>query len=156
MSSKSAPPRQAVINNKRARYDYAFDEELEAGIILSGTEVKSLRRGKASLNAAYAGVFQGEIWLYGLQIQEYEQAGKHLQHDPDRPKKLLLHKKEVSKLIGALQDKGNSLVPIKVYFNSKGIAKVLVGLGKGKKLHDKRQTIKDRDWKRQQERLMKG
>lgn len=145
-----------IAENKRARYEYEIEETFEAGIVLAGTEVKSLRMGQGSINEAHAAEKGGEIWLMNAHIPEYNQAGRHLQHSPRRLRKLLLKRREVNKLIGSVQRQGYTLVPLKLFFNEKGLAKVLIGLGKGKKVHDKRQTMKDRDWGRQKQRLLKG
>ena len=147
--------KQIVANNKRARFDYFIEESFEAGIMLKGTEVKALRAGKVSLNECYAGEHQGEIYLYNLYIPDYGQAGSHLQHEHKRPKKLLLNKREINKITGGLAAKGMTLVPVSLYFNKRGLAKLEIGLAKGKKLHDKRQTKKDRDWKRDKARLLR-
>ena len=141
--------------NRRARFDYFIIEEMEAGIILSGSEVKSLRAGRASINETYAGEMNGEIFLFNANIPVYEQANQ-FNHEPKRPRKLLLHKRQVNKLIGAIQRKGMTLVALSVYFNDKGRAKVQLGLAKGKNVVDKRETIKERDWNREKSRLLKG
>lgn len=144
-----------VAENRRARFDYEIEETFEAGIMLAGTEVKSLRLGQASITEAYVGPKNGAIVVFNANIPEYQQAGKHLQHEPQRERKLLLHKREVDKLIGSSQRDGYTIVALKLYFNDKGLAKLLIGLGRGKKDHDKRQSIKDRDWKRDQSRIMR-
>lgn len=146
---------QTVADNKRARFDYALEETFEAGIALVGTEVKSLRLGQASINEAYVGPKGGEIILFNAHIPEYQQAGKHLQHEPKRERKLLLHKREMNKLMGAVQRSGYTIVPVRLYFNKKGMAKIEIALGKGKKEHDKRDTIKERDWNKQKARIMR-
>lgn len=143
-----------VAQNRRARRDYIIEETLEAGIVLQGTEVKSLRAGKASLGEAYAGPKDGDIYLINCTIQEYPNAGK-FNHEPRRPKKLLLHKRERDRLLGAVKREGVTLVPLKIYFNRRGIAKLEIGLAKGRKQHDKRQLEKSRDWQRQKARLMR-
>ncbi len=144
-----------IAENRRARYEYHIEETFEAGIALVGTEVKSMRLGQASINEAYAGEKNGEMWLFNTHVGEYMQAGTHLQHEPRRIRKLLLKKKEVDKLMGAASKEGYTIVPLKLYFNDRGIAKLLIGLGKGKQLHDKRETSKQRDWNRQKQRIMK-
>jgi len=144
-----------VAQNRRARRDYIIEETLEAGIVLQGTEVKSLRAGKASLGEAYAGPKDGDIYLINCTIQEYPNAGK-FNHEPRRPKKLLLHKRERDRLLGAVKREGVTLVPLKIYFNRRGIAKLEIGLAKGRKQHDKRQLEKSRDWQRQKARLMRN
>lgn len=146
---------QTVAENKRARFDYILEDKFEAGIALTGTEVKSLRLGQASINECYVGPKHGDIVLFNAHIPEYQQAGKHLQHDPKRERKLLLHKKEIDKLIGSVQRAGYTIVPVRLYFNNKGMAKIEIALGKGKKEHDKRETVKERDWNKQKARLMR-
>lgn len=143
-----------VAVNRRARYDYAIEEEFEAGLMLTGTEVKSLRSGSVNLSDAYAGPKGGGVHLYNLHIGEYSNAPNRDQHEPKRIRKLLLHKREVDRLVGAIQRDGMTLVPLRLYFNNRGIAKMALGLGKGKKAQDKRQDIKDRDWKRQKAQLL--
>jgi SsrA-binding protein len=143
-----------VAENRKARFNYEIGDTLEAGIALSGSEVKSLRSGKANIGDAYASDEGGELYLLNAHIAEYSQAGR-ANHEPMRPRKLLLHRKEIGKLAGAIQREGMTVVPLKLYFNQRGIAKVLLGLAKGKKLHDKRDTEKRRDWDRQKGRLMR-
>lgn len=133
-----------MINNRKAYYNYTIEEEFEAGIILEGSEVKSIRQGKATINEAYIAEIAGELFLTNCHISEYKGANR-FNHEPTRNRKLLLHKKQISKIIGKMQIKGYSLIPLKVFFNKKNFAKILIGLGKGKKLHDKRETIKKRD-----------
>lgn len=144
-----------VAQNRKARYDYAITETLEAGIALAGTEVKSLRQGHASIAEAYADVKGGEVYLLNAHIPEYESA-KHFGHEPRRPRKLLLHRREISKLMGAVRRKGMTLVPLSIYFNLRGYAKVNLALGAGKRKVDKRAAVKDQEWKRQKERLLRG
>ncbi|MCB9965777.1 MAG: SsrA-binding protein SmpB [Rhodospirillales bacterium] len=144
-----------IAENRRARYEYYIEQTFEAGIILTGTEIKSLRMGQASINEAHAGEKNGELWLFNTHIAEYMQAGRHLQHEPRRRRKLLLKRKEINKLSGAVAKEGYTLVPLKLYFDERGLAKLSLGLGKGKKLHDKRDTEKERDWNRQKQRIMK-
>ena len=143
-----------VAENRKARFNYEISDTLEAGIALSGSEVKSLRSGKANIADAYASDEGGELYLLNAHIAEYSQAGR-ANLEPTRPRKLLLHRKEIGKLAGAIQREGMTVVPLKLYFNQRGIAKVLLGLAKGKKLHDKRDTEKRRDWDRQKGRLMR-
>lgn len=147
---------KTVAENKRGRFDYAIEEKFEAGIMLVGTEVKSLRLGQASIKEAYVGPKDGEIWLINANIPEYQQSSTHLQHEPQRPRKLLLHKRQVDRLLGAVSREGYTIIPLRLYFNGRGLAKVEIGLGKGKKLHDKRETEKKRDWNKQKQRLLKG
>lgn len=144
-----------TIQNRRARFDYSIGDEVEAGIVLVGTEVKSLRKGECNLNDSFAGEFGGEIWLYNSYIAEYA-GGNRFNHETRRPRKLLLSSKEIKKLMGRIKTKGVTLVPLSVYFNSRGFAKVKLGLATGKKQHEKRDTIKDREWERQKSRLMKN
>lgn len=146
---------QVVADNKNARFSYELHDSFEAGIILKGTEVKSLRLGQCSIKESYVGPKDGEIWLFNANIPEYSQAGPHLQHDPKRARKLLLHKREVNKLMGSVNKEGMSIVATKLYFDKRGRAKLEIALAKGKKSHDKRETIKSRDWNRQKQRLLK-
>ena len=143
-----------VAENRKARFNYEIGDTLEAGIALTGSEVKSLRSGRANIADSYATDDGGELYLINAHIAEYTQAGR-TNHAPTRPRKLLLHRKEIGKLAGAIQREGMTVVPLKMYFNARGIAKVELGLAKGKKLHDKRETEKKRDWERQKGRLMR-
>jgi SsrA-binding protein len=143
-----------VAQNRRARHDYQIEETFEAGIALVGTEVKSLRQGHASINEAYAGNKDGELVLFNTHIPEYG-AAKHFSHEPRRPRKLLMHRREIGKLIGAVRRGGMTLVPLSIYFNKRGVAKVALALGRGKRSVDKRETVKERDWKRQKARLIR-
>ncbi len=145
---------KTVAQNRRARFDYFIEDVMEAGIMLTGTEVKSLRSGAASINESYADVREGNIYLINAHIPEYTRAHVKLQHEVRRPRKLLLHKRQLEKLIGAVQRKGTTLVPLSVYFNDRGIAKVELGIATGKKQHDKREAQKDRDWQREKSRIM--
>lgn len=147
---------ETVAENRRARYEYFVEETVEAGIVLKGTELKSLRLGQCSINEAYAGPKGGEIFLFNANIPEYQAAGQHLQHAPKAARKLLLHKKQINHLMGSVTREGYTLVPLKLYFNDRGRAKLLIGLGKGKKMHDKRETEKKRDWNKQKSRIMKA
>lgn len=144
-----------VAENRRARFDYEILETFEAGIMLSGTEVKSLRLGQCSLVESYVGPKKGEIWLWNANIPEYQQAGPKMQHEPQRPRKLLLHKKEVNRLLGAVNREGQTIVALKIYFNKRGMAKVEIALARGKKQHDKRDTEKKRDWDKQKGRILR-
>ncbi len=143
-----------VAENRKARFNYDIEEKLEAGIVLTGSEVKSLRSGKANITESYASTEDGELYLINAHIAEYTQAGR-ANHEPTRRRKLLVHRRELGRLIGAIQRQGMTLVPLRMYFNARGIAKVQLGLAKGKKLHDKRETEKKRDWDRQKGRLMR-
>ena len=143
-----------VAENRRARYDYEILDTLEAGIMLTGTEVKSLRTGKAQITESYASPERGELWLINAHIPEYLQANR-FNHEEKRPRKLLVSKKQLSKLSQDVERAGNTIVPLKLYFNEHGKAKLLIGVGKGKKSFDKRATERDRDWNRDKARLMK-
>ena len=147
--------RKIAADNRKARFNYEIGEVFEAGIALTGSEVKSLRSGKATIAESYADARDGEIWLVNSNIPEYRQANR-LNHTPKRPRKLLLHKRQINKLIGAVEREGMTLVPLKLYFNDKGRAKVELALAKGKKLHDKRETEKKRDWAREKGRLLRA
>lgn len=152
-----APKRESgklVAENRRARYNYEIEDTIEAGIILTGSEVKSLRVGKANIAESYASNEDGELYLINAHIDEYPGAAR-FGHEPTRHRKLLLHKKEMARLLEAVQRQGMALVPLRLYFNARGIAKLLLGLGRGKKIHDKRETEKKRDWERQKSRLMR-
>jgi SsrA-binding protein len=153
-ASAKHPPRKIVAENRKARFNYEIMDTYEAGIVLTGTEVKSLREGKANIAESYATEEGGEIWLINSYLPEYLQANR-FNHETRRRRKLLLHKKEVSKLFNAVNREGMSLIPMKVYFNDQGRAKLELALAKGKKLHDKRETEKQRDWNRQKSRLLR-
>ena len=143
-----------IAENRRARFDYFLDERLEAGLALTGTEVKALREGKANIAESYVGVEGRELALINAHIPEYGPANR-FNHEPRRQRKLLLHRKEIDRLIGAAQREGRTLVPTRLYFNDKGMVKLEVALARGKKAHDKRATESERDWKREQGRLMR-
>lgn len=143
-----------IAEHRRARYDYLIEETLEAGIQLTGTEVKALREGRANIAESYASAERGELYLINSYIPEYAPASQ-FNHEPRRPRKLLVRKRELNKLKGAVEREGRTVVPLKLYFNDRGKAKLEIALAKGKKAHDKREATKDRDWKRQQARLMK-
>lgn len=144
-----------VADNRRARYDYEIGDTFEAGLALVGTEVKSLRHGQCSIKEAYVGPKNGEMWLINANIPEYQQAGPKMQHDPKRTRKLLLHQREINKLLGASEREGYTIIPLRVFFNSRGLAKIEIALGKGKKEHDKRETVKKRDWNKQKQKLLR-
>jgi SsrA-binding protein len=146
--------RKIAADNRKARFNYEIGEVFEAGVALTGSEVKSLRAGKATIAESYADARDGEIWLVNSNIPEYRQANR-LNHTPKRPRKLLLHKRQINKLIGAVEREGMTLVPLKVFFNDRGRAKVEIALARGKKLHDKRETEKKRTWDRERARLMR-
>ena len=145
---------RVVADNRKARFNYEILDTYEAGIALTGTEVKSLRGGKATIGEAYAGPSGEEIFLFNAYIPEYLQANR-FNHETRRPRRLLLHKRQINRLIGATQREGFSVIPLKIYFNERGRAKVELGLGRGKKLHDKRETEKQRDWNRERARVMR-
>ena len=145
---------KVVAENRRARYDYFVEERLEAGIELTGTEVKSLRSGEGSIAESYAAVEGDELWLINSHVPEYSH-GNRMNHHPRRPRKLLLKGREIAKLQGAVTRQGLTLVPLSLYFNSRGRAKVELAVARGKKMHDKRETEKERDWKREQGRLLR-
>ena len=143
-----------VADNRRARFNYEIGETVEAGIALTGSEVKSLRHGKATIAESYADARDGEIWLVNANIPEYLQAGR-FNHPPKRPRRLLLHKRQIARLAAAVEREGMTIVPLKLYFNDKGRAKIELAVARGKKLHDKRETEKARDWSRDKSRLMR-
>lgn len=153
-TSKDESAGTTVAFNRKARFEYSIEEEFEAGMVLTGTEVKSLRAARANIADAFAGPKGEELWLYNLHISEYGH-GNRFNHEPRRPRKLLLHKKQINKLIGRLKTKGVTLIPLSLYFNSRGIAKLKLGLATGKKLHEKRDAIKQRDWQRDKARIMR-
>jgi len=146
---------RVIADNRKARFNYEIGEVLEAGIALTGTEVKSLRQGKAAIAESYADARNGEIWLINCNIAEYLQAGR-FNHAPKRPRRLLLHRRQINKLSGAVEREGMTLVPLKLYFNEKGRAKLELALARGKKLHDKRETEKKRSWERERGRLLRA
>jgi SsrA-binding protein len=156
--AKPLPPpfdkKKVVAENRRARYDYFVEERIEAGIELTGTEVKSLRSGEGSIAESYAAVEGDELWLINSHVPEYSH-GNRLNHHPRRPRKLLLKSREIAKLQGAVTRQGLTIVPLSIYFNGSGRAKVELAVARGKKMHDKRDTEKERDWKREQGRLLR-
>src|ERR1700731_674764 len=154
MAAKPDRPQKVVADNRRARFNYEIGEVFEAGIALTGTEVKSLRQGRATIAESYADTRGGEVWLVNANIPEYLQASR-FNHAPKRPRKLLLHRRQIEKLAGGVEREGMTIVPLKMYFNEKGRAKIEVALGRGKKLHDKRETDKKRSWEREKGRLMR-
>lgn len=145
---------KTVAENRRAKYDYFLDQFFEAGIALTGTEVKALRAGEGSIAESYAEVRGNEIWLVNANVPEFSH-GNRFNHEPKRPRKLLLREREIQKMHGAVAREGMTLIPLSIYFNSRGRAKVELALAKGKKAHDKRETIKARDWKREQARVLR-
>jgi SsrA-binding protein len=155
MAKKKDDGTKVVADNRKARYQYAIDETLEAGIMLVGSEVKSLRSGKSTIAESYAYAKDGEIFLVNAYIPEYTQASR-FNHEPKRQRKLLVHKREANRLAAATQREGMTLIPLRLYFNPKGVAKLELGIAKGKKLHDKRETEKKRDWQRDKARLLRS
>jgi len=155
MAKKKDDERRVVADNRKARYAYAIEDTLEAGLRLLGSEVKSLRSGRATIAESYAQAKDGEIVLINSYIPEYTQASR-FNHEPRRPRKLLVHKKQANRLAAAVQREGMTLIPLRLYFNPRGIAKLELGIAKGKKLHDKRETEKKRDWQRDKARLMRA
>ena len=154
MATKSDSKVRVIAHNRKARFNYQIGETFEVGLALTGTEVKSLRGGKATIAEAYADSRGGEIWLVNANIPEYLQASR-FNHAPKRPRKLLLHRRQIEKLAGGVERDGMTIVPLKMYFNEKGRAKVEIALARGKKLHDKRETEKKRSWEREKGRLLR-
>jgi SsrA-binding protein len=154
--ARFVPAEAAILaaQNRKARHNYFIDDVLEAGIMLTGTEVKALRAGKTNIVDSFAGEQKGELFLFNAHIPEYGQ-GNRFNHPPRRPRKLLLHRKQIEKLLGAIKREGVTIVPLSIYFNARGLAKVELGLATGKKQHDKRATAKARDWQREKGRLMR-
>jgi len=155
MAEKKERVFKIVADNRRARFNYEIGEVFEAGIALTGTEVKSLRQGRATIAESYADTRGDEIWLVNANIPEYLQASR-FNHAPKRARKLLLHKRQISKLASAVEREGMTLVPLKMYFNEKGRAKIEIALARGKKLHDKRETDRKRSWDRERSRLLRA
>jgi SsrA-binding protein len=155
MAASSSENFRVVAQNRRARFNYHLEETFEAGIALTGSEVKSLRAGKATIAESYADARGGEIWLVNANIPEYLQAGR-FNHAPKRLRKVLLHRRQINKLIGAVEREGMTLVPLRLYFNERGRAKIELALARGKKLYDKRQTEKKRSWERERGRLLRA
>ena len=152
--AERAQTRKLVAQNRRAHHDYFIDDRIEAGLILSGTEVKSLREGRATITEAYAGEMSGELYLFNAYIPEFH-GGNRFNHETRRPRKLLLRKREVDRLSGAIRREGMTLVPLQLYFTPRGWVKVELGLARGRKAHDKRALIKERDWQREKQRIMR-
>ena len=155
MKDEREKAKRSVALNRKAHFNYQLEERFEAGLVLMGTEVKSLRLGRANIQDAFARVYQGELWLYNAFIPEYTQGNRN-NHEPTRPRKLLLQARQIKKLLGFLKNKGVTLVPLSIYFSKGGYAKVELAVGHGKKEYEKREVIKQRDWKREQSRLMKN
>jgi SsrA-binding protein len=155
MSGNNGQPSQTVADNRKARHDYFIDESYEAGLALKGSEIKSIRAGRINLRGGYARVQGGEVWLYDVHISPYEQSGTHFNHEPTRPRKLLLQRREISRIAGQVERQGFTLVPLRVYFKGRR-AKLELGLARGKKMYDKREDIAKREAKRDIERVMKS
>lgn len=155
MADKKPKETRPVAENRKARFDYAIEDTIEAGLVLLGTEVKGLRAGGASLSDAYAGEKDGQMYLFNAHIPVYKPANK-FNHEPKRPRQLLIKQKQIEQLYGSIKREGTTLVPLKLYFNSRGYAKCLLGLAKGKKKSDKREAIKKREFDREKSRAMKG
>lgn len=155
MAAAKDDGRKRIAENRKARFEFRIGEDIEAGIVLTGTEVKSMRKGQANIAESYASVEGGELWLINAYISEYTEAGRFFQHEPRRKRKLLISKRELHKLAIAIERKGMTLVPLSIYFNDKGRAKLKLALAEGKKLHDKRADAAKRDWNRQKARLMR-
>jgi SsrA-binding protein len=155
MAAAREDGRKRIAENRKARFEFRIGEDIEAGIVLTGTEVKSMRKGQANIAESYASVEDGELWLINAYIAEYTEAGPFFQHEPRRKRKLLVSKRELHKLAIAIERKGMTLVPLSIYFNPKGRAKMKLALAEGKKLHDKREDAAKRDWNRQKARLMR-
>jgi SsrA-binding protein len=155
MAEAKERPLKVVADNRKARFNYEIGETFEAGVALTGSEVKSLRSGKATIAESYADAKGGEIWLINANIPEYQQAGPFNNHTPKRPRRLLLHEREIHKMASAVDREGMTIVPLKMYFNERGRAKVELAIARGKKLHDKRETDKKRSWDRERGRLMR-
>ncbi|WP_114390321.1 SsrA-binding protein SmpB [Notoacmeibacter marinus] len=154
MTKKSDPNSRTIAENRKARFNYQIEDTIEAGLVLTGTEVKSLRNGEANIAESYASEENGEYWLINSYIPEYTQ-GNRFNHEPRRLRKLLLNKREMARLAKEIDRQGMTAIPLKLYFNERGVAKLLLGIAKGKNVADKRQTSKERDWNRQKRRLMK-
>jgi SsrA-binding protein len=154
MAKKETGGRKIVAENRKARFNFQIGDAVEAGIALTGTEVKSLRQSRANIAESYVSAERGEVWLINANIPEYREANR-FNHEPKRPRKLLLHKRQMERMIGAVQREGMTIVPLRLYFNDRGRAKVEIALAQGKKIHDKRETEKARDWQREKGRLLR-
>jgi len=155
MADKKVSGQKIIADNRKARFNYEIGEVFEAGIMLTGTEVKALRQGRATIAESYADTKGGELWLINANIPEYLQGGRD-NHEPKRARKLLLHKRQIAKLASAVEREGMTIVPLKMYFNDRGRAKIEVAVAKGKQLHDKRATDRKRDWNREKGRLLRA
>ena len=153
--ASSDTPRKLIAENRRARFDYFLEQDFEAGLVLTGSEVKSLRNGRANIAESYVAVEGSEIVLINADIPPYAQAGPHFNHEPRRHRKLLLKRKEIDKLIGAVQRDGRTLIPTRLFWSDKGLAKLAFAVATGKKAHDKREATAERDWQRDKARLMR-
>jgi SsrA-binding protein len=151
---RAKQPENIIAVNRRARHDYHIDDSFEAGLVLEGWEVKALRAGNAQISESYVNIRNGEAWLIGAHFSPLKTASTHIKTDPTRTRKLLMHRSQLDRLIGAVERKGSTLVPLDLHW-SKGRAKLLIGLARGKRQHDKRLAAKDRDWQRQKERILK-
>jgi SsrA-binding protein len=156
MAAKKDDGRKVVAENRKARHEYFITDTYEAGLMLVGTEVKSMRKGQANIAESYASAEDGGLYLINAHIPEYQGAGRFFQHEPRRKRRLLLHKSEMAKLANAVERKGMTIVPLELYFNPRGIAKLRLAVAEGKKLHDKREDAAKRDWNRQKARIMRG
>ena len=154
MAVSAVDQTRIAAHNRKARYNYTIEDSIEAGIVLSGSEVKSLRAGRANIAESYAAEKGGELYLINAHIPIYNQAGPQ-NHEPRQPRKLLLHRRQIGRLIGAIQREGMTLVPLKLYFNDRGMAKLELGLAKGKRQYEKRETEKKRDWEREKSRVLR-
>ena len=155
MAKTDVSPVRVAAQNRKARHDYSIEDSLEVGIVLTGSEVKSLRAGRATITEAYATDQGGELFLINAYIPQYEQAGPQ-NHEPRRPRKLLAHRRQIGRLAGAVQRQGMTLVPLKLYFNDRGMAKLELGIAKGKRAYEKRDATKKRDWERDKARIMRA
>lgn len=154
MAVSAADQTRVAAHNRKARYNYSIEDSFETGIVLTGSEVKALRAGRATIAESYATEKDGELYLINSHIPIYDQAGQQ-NHEPRRPRKLLLHRRQIGRLIGAIQREGMTLVPLKLYFNARGMAKLELGLAKGKRQFEKRETEKKRDWEREKSRVLR-
>ncbi len=155
MAASDVEATRVAAQNRKARHDYTIEDTFEAGIVLTGSEVKSLRAGRANIQESYATEKDGEIFLVNSYIPEYKQAGP-FNHEPRRPRKLLLHRREIGRMLGAIQRQGMTLVPLKLYFNKRGMAKLEIGIAKGKRQYEKREATKKRDWERDKQRVLRA
>jgi SsrA-binding protein len=153
--AREAAQKYAALN-RRARFDYAIEESLEVGLVLTGSEVKALRAGQVSITESFVGMKSDGLYLLNATFAKHQQSGAHLQHEPLRARKVLMHKRQQNKLIGAIKREGATLIPLNIYFNKRGFAKMQLALAKGKRKEDKRAAIKDREWKREQSKLLRG